>query len=44
MFGGVPLFVRTASSLDVPGSVKRGLTVAERRGAIRSAVAVLRWI
>jgi hypothetical protein len=24
-FGGVPLFVRTARSLDVPGSVKRNL-------------------
>ena len=28
--GGAPLFVRTARSLDVPGSVKRNLTVKQR--------------
>ncbi len=28
--GGVPLFVRTARSLDVPGSVKRNLTLKQR--------------
>ena len=28
--GGVPLFVRTARSLDVPGSVKRNLGVKQR--------------
>jgi hypothetical protein len=28
--GGVPLFVRTARSLDVPGSVKRNLAVKQR--------------
>ena len=29
-FGGVPLFVRTARSLDVPGSVKRNLALKQR--------------
>ena len=28
--GGVPLFVRTARSLDVPGSVKRNLALKQR--------------
>lgn len=28
--GGIPLFVRTARSLDVPGSVKRNLALKER--------------
>ena len=28
--GGIPLFVRTARSLDVPGSVKRNLAVKQR--------------
>jgi hypothetical protein len=29
-FGGLPLFVRTARSLDVPGSVKRNLSLKRR--------------
>ena len=33
--GGVPLFVRAARSLDVPGSVKRNVNVKERAIATR---------
>ena len=28
--GGIPLFVRTGRSLDVPGSVKRNLAIKQR--------------